>query len=63
MVGLRFKDIFEYLEAQGYLDIDDPLDIWVLHRYFIPIISRSLKAFQETWNFHRSSSAHEEAPI
>jgi hypothetical protein len=63
VVGLRFKDIFEYLEAQGYLDIDDPLDIWVLHRIFIPIISRSLKTFQATWDFHRSSSAHEEAPI
>ena len=26
-VGLYFKDIFEYLEAQEYLDIDDFLDI------------------------------------
>ena len=52
VVGLRFKDIFEYLEAQGYLDIDNPLDIWILHSIFISIISRSLKAFQKTWNFH-----------
>ena len=27
VVGLRFKDIFEYLEAQEYLDIDNFLDI------------------------------------
>ena len=62
VVGSRFKNIFESLEYSGELDLDDPLDLWVLHTIFLPIINRSLQTFQTTWDFHRSTSAQEKSP-
>ena len=62
VVGSRFKNIFESLKYSGELDLDDPLDLWVLHTIFLPIINRSLRTFQTTWDFHRSASAQEKSP-
>ena len=63
VVGSRFKNIFESLEHSGELDLDNSLDLWILHAIFLPIISRCLKEFQVSWDFHRSTNAQGKTPL
>ncbi len=60
IIGYRFKVIFYFLERIEALDLDNRLDIWILHTIFLPVINRALRHFQETWDYHKCSSLPQE---
>ena len=51
-----YYNLFYYLEENGYLDVDDEVDMFSLHYVFQPKIQRSLCEFQTGWNNHPMSS-------
>lgn len=48
----QFCPIFYALENENVLDIDDKLDMAVLHYIFLPSINKSLQLFKNTHNHH-----------
>jgi hypothetical protein len=50
------------LEEDGYLDIDNPKHIRLVHYVFIPRINQSLETFRHAWNQHPISTEHNYSP-
>jgi len=48
----RYKDLFERLEREEYLDASNPVHLWTLHFVFLPMINEALRYFQAKWNLH-----------
>lgn len=40
------------MEQEGLLNVDDALDLWVLHYCFMQAIAQSLEMFVHAWNNH-----------
>jgi len=55
--------VFSSLEEDGYLNVDDPKHICILHRIFSPRLNDSLETFREAWNNHPLSSEHNFSPL
>ena len=53
-----FYNLFQYLEDQGLLDIDNHVHLFCLRYVFLPRLNQSLRMFQEAWNNHPLSSEH-----
>ena len=49
---------FCYFEQQGVLNVDDELDLWCLHKVYLPQINNYLARFLETWNSHKISTTN-----
>ena len=47
-----YYKLFYYMEYHNLLDSIDELHLYSLHYVFLPRINRSLKNFQDAWNFH-----------
>ena len=55
--------MFSSLEEDGYLNVDDPKHICILHRIFLPRLNDSLRTFREAWSNHPLSSEHNFSPL
>ena len=51
-VTIFYYRLFYYLEHQNYLVPDNDIHRYALQYVFIPRINRSLKIFQDSWNYH-----------
>uniref|UniRef100_A0A096M4X8 Integrase core domain-containing protein n=1 Tax=Poecilia formosa TaxID=48698 RepID=A0A096M4X8_POEFO len=55
-----YYTIFMQMEAEGILNPDDEIELYSLHRCFMPHTQHGLHCFKEAWNNHglRTSSHH-----
>lgn len=51
-----FFQLFQYMEDNGLLDIDDEVHLFCLKQVFLPRINRTLYSFKRSWNVHPLSS-------
>ena len=61
-VSSAYVSTFIGLESEGVLDALNDIDLFCLHYVFLPRINKSLKEFQEGWNYHRLSSEGNMSP-
>ena len=47
-----YHSVFYTLEAEGVLDPDNDIDLFVLHSVYLPRLRHSLKEFAAAWNMH-----------
>ena len=57
-----FYYFFYFLEDLGILDSNSPLDLYVLHAVFIPIIQKQLDTFKHAWACHRLRTENNRTP-
>jgi hypothetical protein len=57
-----YYDTFKSLEEEGKLDPHNIVDLFCLHRVYMPRINASLAAFVESWNNHPLSSDRNMTP-
>lgn len=50
------------MEAEGILDIGNPVHLWSLHLVFLPRLNAALRSFVETWNNHKLSTQQNRSP-
>ncbi|KAF1389905.1 hypothetical protein PFLUV_G00052430 [Perca fluviatilis] len=55
--------IFIQLEAEGLLNPDQEIDLYALHRCFMPHIQHNLQLFKEAWNHHGLRTASHRSPL
>lgn len=55
-------NVFQSLEEDGELDVDNPKHLLVLHKVFIPRINQHLETFRHAWNKHPLSSERNYTP-
>ena len=61
-VVLTFADMFRSVEAEGYLDPLNEVDMFCLHFIFLPRINLCLQEFQESWNNNALSTEGNMSP-
>ncbi len=54
--------VFSYLEMQQLLNVDDDIDMFVLHFTFKPRINNHLKKFENGWNAHKMRTERSMTP-
>ena len=54
--------LFYYLEDNGLLDPNSPIDLFCLHLVYQPYISHCLSTFIEAWNNHKLRSERGKTP-
>ena len=58
-----YYQVFIHLENEYGLDINNEVHLWYLHYVYMPVINRSLKIFQNQWNYHPiSREGHNQSP-
>jgi hypothetical protein len=57
-----YYNIFQCLEDQALLNVDNNIHLFCLKYVFLPRIKQSLVMFQEAWNNHPLSSEHCSTP-
>lgn len=62
-IRARFGPIFYMLENLGELDIDQQLDLAVLHVVYLPIINKALQSFKEAHNNHPIRTENNHTPL
>ena len=58
----QFSTTFRSLETENMLDPLNDVDMYCLHKIFIPRINRCLSEFKESWNHHSLSSEGNKTP-
>ena len=58
-----FRTIFEQLETDGVLNIDNEVDLYCLHQVFVNRINKSLSDFTHSWNNHSLSTEGSMTPL
>ena len=58
-----FKNIFEELELEGNLNVDNETDLFCLHYVYLPHINRALANHQNAHNHHKISSEGSATPL
>ena len=59
----NYYQVFIHLENEYGLDINNEVHLWCLHYVYMPVINRSLKIFQNQWNYHPiSREGHNQSP-
>lgn len=56
------ENVFMLLEHHGYLNIDDPKHMLLLHMIFLPRINDALEFFRNAWNQHPLSTERNRTP-
>ena len=47
---MLYYNLFNYMEEQGLLDLDNIVHKFCLHYDFLPSINASIQAFTDAWN-------------
>ena len=58
-----YSAVFHYLEDRRILDVDDELDLWVLHFVYMPRIQRDVSRYVVQWNNHKLRTEHHATPL
>jgi hypothetical protein len=58
----QYKRVFNELENNGLLNVEDPRHLLVLHYVFVPRLRHHLNLFREGWNDHPLSSENNFTP-
>lgn len=58
-----FRQIFQYLEENGLLDMENAIDRVCLFLVFQPRIQASLDATREAWNLHKMRTERYKTPL
>lgn len=58
-----FYAVFTRLETEGFLNPDQEMDLFALHRCFLPHIQRHLESFKDAWNHHSLRTAGNRSPF
>ena len=58
-----YRNIFYYLENEGYLDPQSEKDLFCLHRVYISRINATLREFKEQYNHHPVRTEHNRSPL
>lgn len=58
-----FKKVFEELELEGHLNVDNETDIFCLHYVYLPRINRALTNHTNAHNHHKISSEGSATPL
>ncbi len=62
IVCRTYRNIFFYLESEDLLNTLDEIELWCLHKVFIPRINRSLEEFRQQMNHHPVRTEHNMSP-
>lgn len=62
IVCRTYRNIFFYMESEDMLDPLDEVELWCLHRVYIPRINRSLEEFRQQMNNHPVRTEHNMSP-
>lgn len=55
-VATVYYNVFNWLENNNILNVDNPKHLATLQKVFLPRIRRSLESFKNAWNYHPISS-------
>lgn len=58
-----YYNLFNFLESEGIVDIDNEMHLWALHYVYVPRINRDLTAFTRQWNNHGLRTEGHQSPI
>ncbi|KAK7059560.1 hypothetical protein R3P38DRAFT_3522789 [Favolaschia claudopus] len=58
-----FRQIFDYLEQNGLLDMENPIHSACLYLVFHRRIQAALDRARDAWNHHRMRTQHDKTPI
>ncbi|KAJ4928977.1 hypothetical protein JOQ06_004599, partial [Pogonophryne albipinna] len=58
-----YYDLFNFLESEGILDIDNEMHMWALHYVYLPRINHDLRGFLDQWNNHGLRTERHQSPI
>ena len=57
-----YYNLFQHMEQEGLLDVDNEVHLFCLHYIFIPRINDSLVEFMNAWNTHPLSTVRNLSP-
>ncbi|KAI4830859.1 hypothetical protein KUCAC02_002463 [Chaenocephalus aceratus] len=58
-----YYDLFNFLESEGIIDIDNEMHMWALHYVYLPRINHDLRGFLDQWNNHGLRTERHQTPI
>ncbi|KAJ4927215.1 hypothetical protein JOQ06_014950 [Pogonophryne albipinna] len=58
-----YYDLFNFLESEGIIDIDNEMHMWALHYVYLPRINHDLRGFLDQWNNHGLRTERHQSPI
>lgn len=58
-----YYDLFNFLESDGVVDIDNEVHLWALHYVYLPQINRDITAFVQQWNNHGLRTERHQSPL
>ncbi|KAI4810763.1 hypothetical protein KUCAC02_013694 [Chaenocephalus aceratus] len=58
-----YYDLFNFLESEGILEIDNEMHMWALHYVYLPRINHDLRDFLDQWNNHGLRTERHQSPI
>ncbi|KAI9517035.1 hypothetical protein NQZ68_020849 [Dissostichus eleginoides] len=58
-----YYDLFNFLENEGIIDIDNEMHMWALHYVYLPRINHDLQGFLDQWNNHGLRTERHQSPI
>ncbi|XP_033971364.1 uncharacterized protein LOC117470659 [Trematomus bernacchii] len=58
-----YYDLFNFLESEGIIDIDNEMHMWALHYVYLPRINHDLRVFLDQWNNHGLRTERHQSPI
>ncbi|XP_057217742.1 uncharacterized protein LOC130571067 [Triplophysa rosa] len=58
-----YYNLFNFLESEDIVDIDNEMHLWALHYVFLPRINRDLTAFTRQWNNHGLRTERHQTPF
>ena len=58
----HFRNIFFFLENEGFLNPLNEVHVFALHYIYMPHINKALKEFSNDWRYHSLSSERNQSP-
>ncbi|XP_046879760.1 uncharacterized protein LOC124470086 [Hypomesus transpacificus] len=58
-----YYHLFNFLESEGIVDIDNEMHVWALHYVYLPRINRDMADFCQQWNHHGLRTERHQSPL
>ncbi|KAJ7391273.1 hypothetical protein OS493_019405 [Desmophyllum pertusum] len=58
-----FYQIFQYLEINYLLDVDNDVHIWCLHYIYLPMLNNHLQTWRDAWIHHPLRTEQNKTPM
>lgn len=59
----HYREIFQTLEAEYFVDFNDSLSLFVLHYLYMDVINEELQLYQHAWNIHGLRTERYQSPM